>query len=108
MTDHSVTINEEVKTPFPSGFAEKVHRDWIKSDNPETIVTCKQTKDVQIFHGTNLCCRSTSSDTVFNWNFRILARGKYYTITLYFLVVFTFAVIGRKSMRGTNRRSNVW
>ncbi|XP_054001757.1 probable helicase with zinc finger domain isoform X2 [Hylaeus anthracinus] len=76
MTDRLVTINGEAKTLFPSGFVQKVHHDWIKSENPDAVVTCKQTEDVQIFHGTNLCCRSKNSDTVFNWNFRILARGK--------------------------------
>ncbi|XP_043249887.1 probable helicase with zinc finger domain [Colletes gigas] len=76
MTDNPLAINGEVKNLFPFSFAEKVHRDWIKSENPDKIVTCKQTEDVQFFHGTNLCCRSKNSDTVFDWNFRILARGK--------------------------------
>ncbi|XP_016910827.1 probable helicase with zinc finger domain [Apis cerana] len=76
MVDHSYRMNGEVNTPLSSGFAEKVHHDWVKSENPETIMTCKQTDDVLIFPNKNLCCRSTSNNVIFSWDFQILANGK--------------------------------
>lgn len=76
MVDHPYRMNGEVKNSFSSGFAEKVHHDWVKSENPETIVTCKQTNDVLIFTNKSLYCRSTSNNVVFSWDFQILACGK--------------------------------
>ncbi|KZC10755.1 putative helicase with zinc finger domain [Dufourea novaeangliae] len=73
MADHAVRVNGDM---FLSGFADKVHRDWIKSENPETVITCTRTEDVLISASTDLCCRSINIDTVFTWTFRIWARGK--------------------------------
>ncbi|XP_078049915.1 putative helicase with zinc finger domain isoform X2 [Augochlora pura] len=49
---------------------------WVKFENPETIVTCKSTSDVLIYHDFSLCCRSTNPTTLHSWNFRIVALGK--------------------------------
>ncbi|XP_076753698.1 putative helicase with zinc finger domain [Xylocopa sonorina] len=77
MVDHTFRMNGEANTPLSSGFAEKVHRDWVKSENPEKVLTCKQTNDVSIFVNKSLCCRLTSSNVIFSWDFMILTRGKH-------------------------------
>ncbi|XP_031841617.1 putative helicase with zinc finger domain isoform X2 [Nomia melanderi] len=76
MVDPVVSMNGEVKRWFSFGFADYMHRNWIKSENPETIVTCKPPDDVLISHEPNLCCRSTNSVTVHTWTFRIWTSGK--------------------------------
>lgn len=93
MVDHSYRMNGEVNTPLSSGFAEKIHHDWVKSENPETIMTCKQTDDVLIFPNKNLCCRSTSNNVIFSWDFQILANGK-----CRFFIVFTFVFDKNKQL----------
>lgn len=85
MVDHSYRMDGEVRTHFPSGFAEKVQHDWVKSENPETIITCKDTNNVLIFPNKSLCCRSTINNIIFCWDFEIVTNGK-----CCFLVVFTF------------------
>ncbi|XP_076642575.1 putative helicase with zinc finger domain isoform X1 [Halictus rubicundus] len=76
MANHIVAMNGEVKNWIPYGIAGELHRCWIKSENPETIITCKSTDDVLISHEPNLCCRSTSNNTLHTWTFRIWARGE--------------------------------
>ncbi|XP_076235945.1 putative helicase with zinc finger domain [Calliopsis andreniformis] len=77
MASHgSVRDDREVMLLFPSGIAEKVHRDWIESASPEGVITCKGTEDVSIFPDKCLCCRTTNSNVTFCWTFQILARGK--------------------------------
>ncbi|XP_050588484.1 probable helicase with zinc finger domain [Bombus affinis] len=76
MVDHLYRMNGEVKTHFPSGFAEKVQHDWVKSQNPETIITCKDTDGVLIFSNKSLCCRSTINNIVFCWKFEVVTNGK--------------------------------
>ncbi|XP_034191296.2 putative helicase with zinc finger domain [Osmia lignaria lignaria] len=73
MANCSLRVNGNTKF---SSFAEKVHRDWIKSKNPEKIIVCKQSEDVLIVPDNNLCCRSTCCHVIYCWNFHILARGK--------------------------------
>ncbi|XP_003491078.1 probable helicase with zinc finger domain [Bombus impatiens] len=76
MVDHSYRMDGEVRTHFPSGFAEKVQHDWVKSENPETIITCKDTNNVLIFPNKSLCCRSTINNVIFCWDFEIVTNGK--------------------------------
>ncbi|CAK9815583.1 Probable helicase with zinc finger domain [Anthophora quadrimaculata] len=76
MMDHTFPINGEVKSSFFPIFVEKVHRDYIKSKDPEKVITCKQTDDVLIFPNKNLCCRSANCNAIFSWDFQILTYGK--------------------------------
>ena len=76
MVDRLVQLNGEVRSLFPSDLAERVHHDWIKSDNPEGIVTCKPPEDVLIYSEQSLCCRTTKTNAAYCWTFQILARGK--------------------------------
>ncbi|CAK9797315.1 Probable helicase with zinc finger domain [Anthophora plagiata] len=76
MMDHTFPINGEVKSSFFPIFVEKVHRDYIKTKDPEKVITCKQTEDVLILPNKNLCCRSTNRNAIFSWNFQILTYGK--------------------------------
>ncbi|XP_017880214.1 probable helicase with zinc finger domain isoform X1 [Ceratina calcarata] len=74
MVDRPFRTNGEVKPPF--SFAEKVHRDWIKSESPEKIVRYGQTEDVCIFWRKSPLCRLTTDNASYNWNFWIVTRGK--------------------------------
>ncbi|XP_033332540.2 putative helicase with zinc finger domain isoform X1 [Megalopta genalis] len=70
MANYVVPMNEEVKNRISCLSC------WVKSENPDTVVTCKPSRDIIIYHDFNLCCRSSHSTTLHSWNFRIVAHGK--------------------------------
>lgn len=76
MVDYSYRMTEEVKTSFLSDFANKLHHDWLKSKNPEVIMKYEQSDDVLIIPNKSLYCQSSDNYVIFNWCFKVFAKGK--------------------------------
>ncbi|XP_012219237.2 probable helicase with zinc finger domain [Linepithema humile] len=62
-------------TPFLTDFPERVRRGWVKSAEPDTIVTCENQSGAYIWMNGSANCRIVDNRGVYEWYFTIIAIG---------------------------------